>query len=477
MIGTSCNDYLDINEDPNKATVAPPGPIFTGVITQYSTNRVIDLGPALSTGAQFWSGGGTLGAGVFTRPEQYNFSIFTIGNTWRAYYREIQKNLALAIIGTQEAGDLNAEAQCKIFQAFTYYSTTVLWGDVPFSEAIAVDFSIPEIKNINPKFDPQQEVLEGVLNILDEAISLIDESGTTSITNSDLIYTGDMSKWSKFAKSLKFRTLLTMVDADPSKAEAISRMMSEGGMIEKGDNAEFPFFAVSGNQNPFWGTLNTFAGGTNFFYFAGDEMVKLMQELNDPRLTTYFEPYPGGGSAEEVTGAPAGAQSFPTNPWVLTTSSGGDVSLVRPDAPDVLFSYSEQAFLEAEAMVRGFGSGGKQEADSKLREGIRDAMEQYNIDNVTIENYLNDAIPDLVTLSDEEARAVIAEQIWIDCIIRPLEGFTHWRRAEIPALPVPEGAALTNFLRRLTYPPDEISANNSVPEVLPNADEKLWFDQ
>ena len=476
-LGSGCNDYLDVNEDPNRATSAPPGPVFTGVITQYSTNRVIDLGPALCTASQLWSGGGNLGAGVFTNPEKYSFSIFTTGNTWRAYYREMHKNLALAIISAQELEDINAEAQCKIMQALTYYSTTVLWGDVPFTEAVNVDFSIPEIQNLNPAFDGQQVVLEGILSLLDEAVGLIDESRPTIITGNDLIYGGDMAKWKKFALSLKFRTLMTMVDADPGKAEAISRMITEGGMIEAGDDAAFPFFNVAGNRNPFWGTLDVFAGGANFFYFGGEVMVELMKGMDDPRLLAYFEPYPGGGSDAEVTGAPAGVQSFPTNPWVLTTSGVNGPELVRPDAADVLFSYSEQAYLEAEAMVRGLASGGKSEADIKLRNGITEAMNRYGIDPAEVTTFLDNSIPDLTTLSDEDARRIIAEQLWIDCIIRPLEGFTHWRRSEIPALPVPDGAITAGILRRLPYPPDEIAANTSAPEVLPNSDERLWFDK
>ena len=54
----SCEDYLDVNEDPNKSSSAEAGPIFTGVSTGYSTNRTIDLGPAVSTAGQMWSGGG-----------------------------------------------------------------------------------------------------------------------------------------------------------------------------------------------------------------------------------------------------------------------------------------------------------------------------------------------------------------------------------------------------------------------------------
>jgi hypothetical protein len=474
----SCDDYLDINQDPNRATTADPGPIFTGVITQYSTNRVIDLGPALSTATQAWSGGGSLGAGVFTDPENYDFSIFTTGNTWRAYYREMQKNISLAIQGAIDLNDNNAQAQARIMRALTYYSTTVLWGDVPFSEAVNVDFSVPEITNLNPRFDPQQEVLAGIVAELDEALALIDGPTSNSIAASDLIFGGNMDLWAKFARSLKFRTLMTMVDADPSVAEEINRMVAAGGMISSSsENAAFPFFDQAGNRNPFWGTLNTFAGGANFFYFAGERMVEVMKSKDDPRIPAYFTPFPGGGSPEEVVGSPPGVTNIGFRPWVLSTASPGTTELVRPSSPDVLFSYSEQMFLEAEAIARGLASGGMSEADSRLRAGIRAAMEQFSIPTEDIDAYLENSIPSLDGISQDEALTLIAEEIFVDCVVRPLEHFVHWRRTERLNLEVPAQAVTTNLVRRLPYPPDELSANSNAPMNLPVLDEKMWFDQ
>ena len=473
----SCNDYLDINQDPNRATTADPGPLFTGVITQYSTNRVIDLGPALCTGAQLWSGGGSLGAGVFTRPENYTFSIFTTGNTWRTYYRNMLKNLALAIQGAKEVNDTNAEAQAIIMRGLTLYSVTMLWGDVPYSEATDVDFSIPEISNLNPKFDPQQEVLLGIVSELDNAIQLIEGGVSNAIGSADLIYSGNMDSWRKFAKSLKFRTLMTLVDKDPSVTSEIASMVAEGDMISSNaEIAQFPFFDVAGNRNPFWGTLNTFAGGANFFYFASEKMVEIMTSKNDPRVANYFQPYPGGGSPADVTGAPAGVASIGFTPWVLSTASPGTTELVRPSSPDVLFSYSEQSFLEAEAIARDLAAGGLAEANTRFQNGIRAAMAVNGIADADADAYIA-GIGDLSGMSKAEALAAIADEIWIDCVIRPLEGFTHWRRTEMPTLELPARSTTVNLLRRLPYPPDEIGANANAPESIPNVDEKMWFDE
>ncbi len=483
IVVSACeSDYLDVNTDPNTASTADPALLFTNVIDQYSTNRVIDFGSTCAPFAQLWSGGGSLGAGVFTNPEVYSVSIFTTGNTWRTYYREMQKNLALAIQGAEAADPVenNSAAQCKIISALTYFSASVIWEDVPYTEAVDIDFETLELRSPNPKFDPQEQVLNGVISILDEALNQIDLESELSIKSNDLIYGGDMVKWRKFAKSLKFRTLMTMVDADPGKAADIAALVAEGDMISSvAENAAFPFFTDSGNRNPFWETLNAFAGGENFFYFASEAMVELMKKRNDPRLKVYFEPYPdaeGPSPDSEVMGVPPGENASASETWVLSTAPVGEdgtVELVRPGANDILFSYQEQLFLEAEAIGRGLAPGGLAEADARMRAGVQVAMGSYNIAATAIDTYLA-TIPALST--EAEAKQVIAEQEWIDLIIRPLEGWTTWRRTEIPALNLPQGALTNQIARRFPLPPDELAANTNAPEQLP-LDTKMWFDK
>lgn len=480
----SCSDYLDVNDDPNRSTTAPPAEIFTGALVGYSNNRVIDLGPAVSTAAQLWSGGGSFGAGVFTRPERYIFSVFTTGNTWRSHYRDIQKNLLLVIKDSE--GKNNAIAQCEIFSAMVFWTTTTLWGDVPYTEALDIDFDQTVINNLSPSFDPQQTVLEGILSKLDKAIGLIDPSVQNSIESGDLLYGGDMEKWRKLAKSLKLRTLMTMVDSDPSKSSQIADLVAEGDLITTSDgDAKVPFFAMSGNRNPFWETLNAFAGGSNFFYFASKAMVDVMQELNDPRLNTYFEVYPGGGSdPDNISGAAPGVSDITNGgqdsvPWVLSTApvgSNGTFELVRPNAGDIIFSAQETHYLIAEAISRGIAGGSLSDADAVLKAGIRIAMEQNGLTGQAVDDYLANSIGNLASGSSEEARVKIAQQEFIDCVVRPVEGWFNWRRTEIPSLQLPVGAQTGNLVRRLPLPPDEVAANSSAPSP-EELDVKMWFDK
>ncbi|WP_420575940.1 SusD/RagB family nutrient-binding outer membrane lipoprotein [Ekhidna sp.] len=478
IFATSCEDYLDVNESPNAASNSEPGPIFNNVMVGIATNRSNDIGSS-GAAAQLWSGGGSFGAGVFTNPERYNFSIFTTGNTWRSWYRDAQKDLLLASTNAEILGQTNAVAQCKIMSALVYWYTTVLWEDVPYSEAVDIDVATGAINNRNPNFDSQADVLQGVIDIIDEALALIDEgSPALAIQAEDLMFSGNMENWRKFAKSIKFRTLMTLVDAEPARASEIQAMITDNDMISSAsENAEFPFFGEPGNQNPFYTVLEAFAGGSNFFYFASEVMVDRMLATNDPRIDVYFDPYPGGGSPATPAGAPAGVTSIPFSPWVLSTGGSGTNNLIRPDKPEILFTVQEQLFLEAEAHAMGYASGGLAVADEKLRAGITAAMAEHGLTGSAVSTFLDNEIPDLATLTDIQARSIIGEQYWLDCNqARWIEGWTEWRRIESPALNVPDGALTTNLLRRLPYPPDELAANVNAPDGDPPLDERMYFD-
>lgn len=471
----SCEDWLDVNQDPNNSVNPDPESIFTGALVNYVTNRTIDLGPAVSTASQLWSGGGSLGAGVFTSPEIYQFSIFTTGNTWRSYYRSCIKNLRLVSFNSQDRP--NIVAQSKIFEALCFYSATVLWEDVPFSEAVDVDFETATLLNQNPKFDSQQEVLTGIVSLLDEAISFIDVDGLSGISTGDLIYGGDMDKWRKFAKSLKLRVLVTLAEKDPSVFNQINTLISEGDLIvNPSDNASIAFYPESGNRNPFYQTLLSFAGGQNFFYFASEVMVNRMKAMNDPRLPIYFTPNPSGDSPAEVVGSPAGVTNIGFVPWMLSASEAGTNSLVRPDAPDVLFSAQETHFLIALAIAKGYATGTMSDIDTYVRQGVDIAMNSYGVDTSEIADFLTNSLPDLNSATTEEALSVIGNQLFIDNVVRPLEGWTYWRIVEYPELSLPQNAVTQNLVRRLPLPPDELEANENAATQKP-LDTKMWFDQ
>ena len=66
----------------------------------------------------------------------------------------------------------------------------------------------------------------GCCHCFDEALQIMDLNDANAIDEYDIYYKGDMNKWMTLAKSLKFRTLMVMVDKDPSKATTIGNVVT-----------------------------------------------------------------------------------------------------------------------------------------------------------------------------------------------------------------------------------------------------------
>ncbi|WP_302587413.1 SusD/RagB family nutrient-binding outer membrane lipoprotein, partial [Parabacteroides goldsteinii] len=255
---SSCSDWLDVNNNPNTAEKVEAGYLFNYAAVNWSGNRIGgDSYIPFSQSIQSQADGGDNYGGW--GEAYYVISTYSLGNTWVSYYSVCGNNLQLAIQQAQNSvpENKNAEAQCLILLAMQVYETTMIYGDVPFSEAWK-----KEIKY--PKFDDQKDVLNGVIDMLDQALAMIDINDKNCIDEYDPYFKGDMSKWIAIANSFKFRTLMVMVDADPSKADDIKKMMDEKKMITSAaGNMEFQYSETAGNENPKYGILAKYTGGIN----------------------------------------------------------------------------------------------------------------------------------------------------------------------------------------------------------------------
>ncbi len=468
---SSCSDWLDINHSPNSAEKVEPGYLFNYVAVNWAGSRTGgDSYIPFSQSTQCQADGGDDYGGW--GEASYDISPYSIGNTWKHYYSVGGNNLQLAIKNAQEATPVNhnAIAQCKIVLAEHLYEATMIWGDVPFTEAW-----VESIKY--PKFDSQEVVLNGVISLLDEALNEIDANDPLAITDYDIYYKGDMQKWARLAKSLKFRTLMVMVDKDPTKAEQIGKLITDGGMVSSADdNFQFPYLETAGNENPKYKILEKYTNGINIMFFANNSVFKPMQERNDSRISRYFEPgidgvYRGLDTRE--------AAEEDENADLL--SSVISEYLFRKDAPELIYSYQEQLFFEAEAYARGLGvSADLTKANELYKKAIKAACDFYEA-NATETTAFIDGLPDLNTLSSEQALYEIHIQQWIDLMDRPLDEFVQWRRSgangnEVPALTVPSEATSRELIRRWEYSPEEMTSNPNAPKESPKIWEKMWFD-
>lgn len=459
LITTGCFKNSDLNVDPNRSVTVDPALLFSGASTQFSLLRVGELTWPVALMGQMWASGARWGLA------QAQYDQTRVRSVWGRTYTDVLKNLNVAIRLAEQAQPVNknALAQCKIMKAFAFSQTSLLWGDIPFSEAATGEVD-------QPKFDKQADVLNGCVALLDEAIAQIDPAGKGIIAPNDLYYGGDMAKWRKFANSLKLRILFSMVDADASKGAAIGQILSGGNVIaSNADAMQFKYFNQPGRQNPRFSFTAIFRGGVQSDWYCSKPVYDLLVSLNDPRIPYFFQPGPAAGASEYIA-----LNSVET---YTTKSALVNMNLLKPDLPEVSFSYSEQLLLEAEAYARGFAPGGFALATQRMRTGVRESLLSFGVPAAQADSYANG----LPALTATNFRTVLAQQQYLDLFMRPVEGWVQHRRSgvvgqEIPAMTTPTGAPVAGLVRRLLYRSEEVNSNPNTPTGLA-VDAPQWFDK
>ncbi|MBC7569923.1 MAG: SusD/RagB family nutrient-binding outer membrane lipoprotein [Spirosoma sp.] len=456
---TGCFKDSTLNIDPNRSTTVDPSLLFAGASTQFSLLRVAELTWPVALMNQMWASGGRWGLA------QAQYDQTRVRSAWGRTYTDVLKNLDVAIKVAEQAQPVNknAVAQCKIMKAFAYSQTSLLWGDIPFSEASTGTVDLP-------KFDKQADVLTGCVALLDEAIAQADPAGKGIIAPNDLYYGGDMAKWRKFANSLKLRILFSMVDADPTKAAAIGQLLTGNAMIASAADAmQFKYYNQPGQQNPRFSFTAIFRGGVQSDWYCSKPVYDLLVSLSDPRIPYFFQPGPAAAPGEYI--ALNSVETFTTKSALV------NLNLLKPDLPEVSFSYSEQLLLEAEAIARGFATGGFAVATTRMRAGVRESLISFGVPTAQADAYA----AGLPALTVANYRAILSQQQYLDLFMRPVEGWTQHRRSgivgqEIPAMTTPQGAPVAGLVRRLLYRSEEINSNPNTPAGIA-VDAPQWFDK
>ena len=456
---TGCFKDGLLNVDPNRSTTADAAQLFSGAALKWSLLRVGELTWPVALSTQMWASGARWGLA------QAQYDQTRVRSAWGSIYTDILKNLIIATREAERATPVpnNTVAQLKIYTAFVYSQTTYLWGDIPFSEAATGEVD-------NPKFDTQQEVLNGSIALIDQALTAIDANSRTIGAPNDLYYAGDMAKWRRFATSLKFRILMTMVDADPSKAALLGPMQGLPMIASRADEMKVQYSTQAGRQNPRFSFTQIFRGGVQQDWYASNVVFDQLLPFNDPRLPVFYQPGPGAAPNQFV--------SLNTVEPFSQTAALVSLNLLRADLPEMSFSLSEQMLLEAEAMARGFWTGGLSAADARYREGVRESMAVFGVPTAQIEPFVST----LPTLTPANYRTELNRQQYLDLFMRPLEAWVQWRRSgpagtEFPALQVPSGALVNGLVRRLLYRSEEITSNPNTPNPVPQQNVATWFDK
>lgn len=453
MFLASCdNGFEEMNVNPNASTEVVPGFLFTRAqLVTVSSNYV---------GAAYLTIGGSMQHfATYKEVPAAGDKYFNYGysnGSWAAYGGDPAS--AGSVIDIQQvidavstnATDVNKLSAARIWRAYQFHRLTDLYGDIPYSEA---GKALSE-QNYAPKYDEQSVIYADMLKELDESIKAFDASQAT-FGAADLIYGGDITKWKKFGYSLMLRLGMRLTQVDAAAAKSWVEKAIAGGVIT--DDADVATIAyVDGSITA---SRNFIASGlisTDYVTPGGDNveggkfaktLIDHLKTTKDPRLNvisvvwtkpTATSAYVADTSTALQQGMPNAAfNSLPGN--FDTYSEPNPNTILKYNAPLLVFTSAESHLLLAEAAVRGWYKGATAEAEYKS--AVTSGMKQWTlfgsagiISDAKIAAYLA-ANPYKTAGTMDEQLEQIQTQKWVTLIFEDeYEIFSNWRRTGYPKL-------------------------------------------
>ncbi|MDI9337644.1 MAG: SusD/RagB family nutrient-binding outer membrane lipoprotein [Alphaproteobacteria bacterium] len=470
----SCSKFVedgDVNINPNKSATVTLNTLLPGVIDA-------------TCNAQFWSAYTTSLLGQHMAAYQsgpinddQNRDV-RMSNAYRQLYQNGLNNALLLMNQAQSLGAPHYQAIASILFVINLSTATDIFGDVPYSTA----FKAPEI--LYPTYDLQQDIYPQLNTLLYNAINLVNQTNPATLKpgTDDLIFQGDMTLWKRTAYSLLARLAIhtTKKGADSSYKKALSLLSN--GFTSTTKDCQLVY--NDKNFNPWAINVSNRISTGNFTIAPSKRLVDIMNGagfytgLVDPRLPLFFDKR----TQTSYIGLQNGAGIASGNCDLTTNTYYG-----KNTTPLVLMSYTEQKFIEAEALFLNNGGtitskGTTQAAYDAYLEGIRSHMAKIGVPTASITTYLTNAkvgvTKDSLTLElimkEKNIATFLQNEAWND--VRRYDYNSSIYRGM--ALPLNQETTLNGeYIRRSWYPLDEINRNpNAIKSLMP-LNTKVWWDQ
>lgn len=433
------------------------------------------------------------------------------GPIWNFMYHtgtQAHKVIEITSPGGYDAGrKVNTHHAARIIKVFCFHRMTDWYGNIPYFEALRGDEGI-----FFPKYDKQKDIYADLLKELDEACAGLSTANfDDGFSASDIIFSGDISRWKRWGYSLMLRLAMRVSNVDKSMADTyVTKAVSGGVMRDNEDNpwvrmasgpAQMNYNLISYGFDPGRGRRwsEFLISKTMIDWLMGSDKTTI--EDDDPRLMIFtagivkwtpssVTPLPGGTDPLNQKGLPNGLDQA-----ILDDMSGRDIVayehyssvnplLMKPDAPYQLMNSAECQFLMAEALERGIGSGIPGTAREHYDLGVKQAMRLYAKHDLSLA-VSDERVAEYLELYPygvaKPALEMIGEQLWASKFMNWWEAWSDWRRTGYPVLiPVNYPGNATNGQIPTKLPVEEDESNNPNYEAgVTRPDDltgKVWWD-
>jgi len=431
----SCDkDFEEVNTTPNDPT-SVPSHLLLGNVIRSNQNAMYSMFIGGDMG-MCWSQ--HVSKIVYNDEERYIPRQSSIDNLWEVLYSTVLYDAQSMYSLAGAEGNTNLQGISLVLQANAFQVLTDVYGPIIFSE-----FNVGKTQ---PAYDSEEVVYAGLNQMLIDADALLASGSGAVPSTSDIMYGGDVTKWRKFANSLRLKVLMRMSSKVNVSADVTALVAAGNLMSSNADSAQMQYLPAQPDANPIYETV---VFGSRPEYKISTVMVDKLNTLSDPRLNVFASPVSGS-----IVGNVPGVEDQGN----INNVSGLGSFYLDPALPGVFLSYAQVEFLLAEAANEGILAGGQATALTHYNSAITANM-MFNGITTGVSAYIGQS--NVTFTTQVEARQKIAEQSWIALFGQGIEAWTEWRRTGFPALSPVVDAALPSIPKRFFYASDEISKNNA----------------
>lgn len=473
----SCEDWLDVNDDPNNPTGVAPN--FVLPAAQASIAGVV--GGDFSIIGGLWSQHWTQAhvSSQYKTRDAYDLIAADYNVAWTELYAGGLNDFEDVKVKAAEIENNNMVLQAVVGQTYGYQMLADWFDKIPLSEALQVS----TIQS--PVYDNGPAIYTELIKRLNDALALNFNNGLSTQISSDLVF-GDLDaatqidQWKRFANTLKLKLYLRQTESS-NAAQAISAietMLDAGTAFLTTDAGITQFVDEPNRSNPLYeNNIRQLNVATNL------RLSKTLQsylEANSDlgRLDAYFT----AGSAGTQFGLAQG--DFNANTTTVPPNVPS-VAIIKPLDAFYFFSLDEVYFMLAEAYLR---TGDVISAKSYYDLGVEEAYAKFSVPFPAAKIGLGGVYEfPLVGTTDQQLEAIMMQK-WVAMFKQGYESFWDQARTGYPRnspVPVTSGAYVpgqwtmsvnavtTAFPKRILYTSASSDVNPNTPDA--KVTDKVWW--
>ncbi len=481
----SCNDWLDVNHDPNALEEIPDAKVLLPAAEVGIANNLMgwDFGFGGGFWVEYWTQSYT--ASQFKSlceylPQEFN-------TAYQSLMREPMTDLKR--IKTMSAEDENRGYYfvAEALSIFTWQIITDVWGDMPYFEALRADEGI-----LHPVQDTGEAIYEDLLKRVNELLKE-DLSNSHIDASSDFIYQGNLDQWYRFANSLKLKLMIRLSETPKYNNAEVLSFINSADLLTT--TAKIPGSVWADDQEGKRHPMREFqAGGANYIttnVIAAKNFIDYLSTNDDPRLTTLFYngtkgAFFGDFDSKEDSDGNGTTDDKETYAIPLFT---GDMDLI-------IMSDWEVNFYIAEVYARASQAT---QAKNYYEKGVIASLKQHGFSDPSIIG--SNGYAKWQEGNTEAMIKQIAMQKWVaNANYQHIESFLERNRTKYPSVneidiaadrvgananfPIGDltisvkgrGLLQGNLPASPLYPSSYIFRNNNAPDQKPNVGVKVWWN-